>query len=206
MIIFDDYCFINYVNTNGFSMISARHQALRSAARVIPQTEEYRTFVLKHMPELFNDCETENDINNRIDYYTARYSSRTPVIPHDIFFSKNELMCIQCMPNKISRKVNFALLFLFKYFDTHNIKVTLRDIRTLTANTNRCSWKDVHLLENILLQRDSLFSERIKPTNFKLLKDCSENDKILYRYEGDACCCSSIPFKSNLCKEYERLI
>ena len=197
MIVFDDYKFIKYTEKHGFNNFSARNAALRSAAKVYHNKSDFKHFALSNMSGLFEDCITSKEKQGIINYYSDRFSELSPIVPHDVKFSKEELTAIMTVKGSASRKINAALLFLFKYFDTKNIKVSMKELRILCGVLHNYSWREISLIKNIVIMRAS-FGERIKPVNINLTKyKYSQTQCCTYRYNGAFCCPSPTNFFSN---------
>ena len=111
---------------------------------------------------------------------------------------KSMPMHSECISIKSSMRANIVLLFLFKYFEVNNIKVTLSQIRKLTGQTKKVSWKNIWLSDCFFADW-GYGKQRIRPVNFRYNAKCG-NDKpeLVFNYKGDFFCDTQREYRGNI--------
>ena len=201
MIVFDDYKFIEYISKNRLDGKRGRDAALRSAARVFETYKDYKEFAGCRVSDAYAGF-TDSEFTYAMDFYHDRHSGQKPIVPHPVYFSCDEIAKIRAKGiygNIHSMRTNFILIFLFKYFNTNNIKVSLAEIRKLIDRSQPDSWSEVELLKCIRMTR-SEGTRRVRAANFRLKRQShkpAESTKG-FTYCGDVFCDVKKSFESNI--------
>lgn len=208
MIIFDDYEFMKLIMSGEAPVCQNRNNVLRTCAKMIDRGDYEFTDVLNQLTEHFPKF---NVTDRLLGEYVENMTISPPVQPHVVVFGFGEVRSIANLPTKTEQKLYLYQLFLFKYFNTHRLRVSQREFKRLAGVApQHYSLNDIHLGHGLTVRRETKEN--------RVLHDYNNNKPYLYYYptrkpgktvtsflyEGDSFMLPSEPFESNLSELWDK--
>lgn len=207
MIIFDDYEYVKLLMEGKAPKCIYRNNVLRSCAKLIERGDYEYSEVMDALHKY-----TKFDVDDELlSQYVEAKGKTAPIKPHLITFGLGEIRAVNNLRKKSEKKLYLYQLFIFKYFGTHRVRLSMREFKRL-ANLEPTHYKieDMHLGHGITMRREKHYIG--DPTINKVIADYSTNKPYTYYYpiakpgkavfsylyEGDCFMLPSIPFESNL--------
>lgn len=204
MIIFDDLKFREWIENNSFTYYKSRNHAFQALAKTAENEEELYNIMKYQMKDVNTDIDNEADLMERAWFYYNLFENRKPITPHTVYFDIREIEMIQNADSRVSKRINLALLFLFKYFNTSNIRAPIKELLLMTGSScNRYDYKKLNFTEMIspCVSKIQIKDKKRIHARMYHYRNQYKNNDIGFTYSGDMYCVAGEKFNSNI-KEF----
>lgn len=203
MVIFDDYEFVKLLIKGDIPKnCEYRNNVLRSCAKLIDRGD----YKFSELLNVINE-HTKFDIDDDLlaEYVTAQ-KDYPPIKPHIMVFTEGEVKAIHSLRKKSDQKLYLAMIFAFKYFGTHRLRLAMREFKRMAGlSLSHYSIHDMQLGNGIVIRREKKFTKSLitdystnKPYTYYYPRFASGKDMFTFIYEGDCYMLPSAPWESNL--------
>ena len=213
MIIFDDFEYTKLILNGQAPPCMNRNNIFRSCAKMVAIGEhpydEVWNALLKYAEANPRFIMTEQTF---LDYIEEKKDYR-PYKPHEVKFGVNEIRNVNKLPRKLEKKYYLYQLFLFKYYETHKMRVAGREIKRLAGiNPNHLSMNELHLGRGITVRREKYTSQVLtkyannKPYTYYYPIDPAGKTAFTFTYEGDCFMLPNVEFNSNMGELWDKFL
>lgn len=206
MIIFDDLEFVKQLIEGQVPKTHYRNNIFRTCARVVNNVaysyEEVESAIVKNT-------------NFSLEYfgeYVESNLSRDMIKPHQVVFYEGEIKAIRRLHNNASKKIYLYLLFLFKYYNTKRIRVSVNEVKRLAGIRNQGRWSlnTVNMGDGIVARKEKVNTNTLvknprnhKPYFYYYPKYAKGTRAFTFTYSGDSYMLPSKEFSSNSAELWE---
>lgn len=208
MIIFDDYEYMKLLMNGDAPKCLNRNNVLRTCAKMIDRGDYEFIAVLNALNEYMPHF---NVTDKLLGEYVETRAIAPPIKPHIVVYGASELRSIANLPKMSEQKLYLYQLFLFKYFNTHRLRVAQREIKRIAGlGVTHYSLNSVHLGHGIIVRRETRESRVLKeystnkPYTYYYPTRKPGKNVFSYLYDGDCFMLPSEPFESNLSELWDK--